>query len=113
MINAMRASRRRRDDFGAVNWKLVTSGVMPQAVYVPTSDTKPRWFSTFHMFNQAYKARKAIQVTAQKSDDRKEHYIAKNSWAENKQLWTSLKYLLQKRKLGQAVHTSHCAFHVV
>lgn len=67
MINAVRDSENPRAEFVAVVWKLVTSGGMPQTVYLPSCDIEASSYSTFNMFNPVYKARKAFQVNAQDS----------------------------------------------
>lgn len=64
---------------------------MPEMTYLrqyicPLMMLKTPWSLTVHVANQAYKARKAFKVTEKRTDEFKEYYVAKHSWAGIKEV---------------------------
>lgn len=74
MINAARDSTKRRDDRKSIVLELVVSGSMSQAVQLTLFDTETHRPSIFFILHQAYKVRKAFQVTAKRTDNLNKHY---------------------------------------
>lgn len=60
IINAVLVSSKRRDNYEAVIWELISSGAICQAVHLPSYDTETSWSSAFHMFIQTQMACKAF-----------------------------------------------------
>lgn len=82
MINEVRASTYRLDNFEAEVWEQVAGGALPNGVHLHTYDSETLRSSTFHWLSLAYKSCKSIQVILQRTDDLQEHYIAENTWTE-------------------------------
>lgn len=80
MINAVHASTTCHDDFEPMVSELAGSGSRSQEAHLPTYDTARRWPSSLHMFNQAYKACKSFQVSAQRTHDTSRQYIYEILW---------------------------------